>query len=233
MIDERALRKAFSDYADALLGQYRIGDVLYRLTDQVVEVLGIEGAGVSLLHPKDGLRFVTSSGEGVTRVEREQVQEKQGPCHSAASEGRIVTSRDLRDDDRWPDYADVAIGCGYLAVAGIPMAVGGRSVGAVNLYAARPRVWDERELEVAQLLANVATGYILHIDALERSRTLGEQLERALDSRVIIEQAKGIVAERHGIDVSDAFERLRKHSRSTSTKLHDVCGQVVAGELDV
>lgn len=108
-----------------------------------------------------------------------------------------------------------------------------QTVGALDLYADGPHVWSSDELEVAQLLANVATGYVIHTQALPDSRSLGSQLQTALDSRVVIEQAKGIVAERHGTDMSAAFELLRQRSRKTSTRLHDIARHVIDGDLEL
>lgn len=233
MVDEQALREAFSHYAEALLAQYEVGDVLYALTDQVVSVLGIDGAGVSLGLTRDGLRFVTATDQRTASIEQVQAASGEGPCYEAFRSGASVAVDDLRHEQRWPEYRDAAAELQIRAVAGIPMPVSHNRIGALNLYASEPREWTADELGVAQLLANVASGYILHGRQLDESRTLAGQLQRALDSRIVIEQAKGILAGRHGIDISAAFERLRNHSRDNHARIHEVCRQVIAGELDV
>lgn len=235
MVDEIALRVAFAEYADALLRRYDVGEVLYRLADQVVAVLQIDGAGVSLGVSADQLKVVSATGEAVTRIEDAQVHTQQGPCYQAYADGRAVTCRDLEDDDRWIEYRRTALDQDFRAVAGIPMPVGEdcARIGALNLYAAAPRQWTDDDLEVAQLLANVASGYIINSRHLDEQRTLAQQLQHALDSRVVIEQAKGVLAGRHGIDVAEAFDRLRRHSRDNQTRIHDEAQQVIDGDLQL
>ncbi|MBW3659010.1 MAG: GAF and ANTAR domain-containing protein [Actinobacteria bacterium] len=233
MIDEPALRRAFSDFAEALLERYDIGHMLYRLTDQAVEVLGVEGAGVSLRGGPDELQFVTATDDRSSRAERAQIDAADGPCYEAFRSGRIVTVTDLEQDARWPGFRETALEQGFHGAAGIPMPVSSEPIGALNLYASSAREWQQEELDVAQLLANVASGYVLNWRSLHEKETLASQLQEALDSRVIIEQAKGILAERHGLDAGGAFQRLRRHSRDTSTELHEVARQVVAGRLEL
>lgn len=231
MIDDRALRDAFSDYAAALLERYDIGHVLYRLTDQVVDVLGVDGAGVSLRVSDDDLQFVTATDDRSSRVEAAQIQAGDGPCYAAFRSGDVVTVADLERDGRWEEVRRSALGEGFRAIAGIPMPVTEVRIGALTLYKSTPHEWSAEELDVAQLLANVASGYILNWRSLDETTTLASQLQHALDSRIVIEQAKGVLAERHGTTPDDAFHALRKHARSTSSRLHDVAGQVVSGEL--
>lgn len=233
MADQAALKRAFADFARTISDRYEIGDVLYRLTDQIVDVLEVDGAGVSLGHEADSLRFVTATDDRVSRLEDAQVAARSGPCFDAYRSGDLTVCEDLEAEDRWPSYREAAVGEGFRSVAGIPMPIGERRIGALDLYRSRPGSWDVETLDVAQLLANTASGYILNWQALQESRTLAEQLQRALDSRVVIEQAKGMVAARHEVDPGAAFDILRRRSRSTSTRLHEICRQVVAGELDI
>lgn len=231
MIDEHALRHAFSDFAEALLQRYDIGHVLYRLTDQAVDVLGVQGAGVSLREGPDTLQFVAATDDRASRVEIAQVDARDGPCYEAFRSGHVITVADLDGDQRWPRFRDAALEQGYRSVMGIPMPVSTQRIGALDLYRTAPGEWSPEEHDVAQLLANVASGYVFNWRSLHEQETLAGQLQHALDSRVIIEQAKGVLAERHGVDAGTAFQVLRKHSRSTSNPLHDVARQVVAGEL--
>lgn len=233
MIDDRALRRAFSDYADALIARYDIGDVLYRLTDQVVEALPVDGAGVSLGHEVATLQLVTATNHRISRLEDAQIASGDGPLFKSFRAGEVVAIEDIELEDRWPRYRETLLAEGFRAVAGIPMPVSERRIGALDLYREQPGPWSREELDVGQLLANIASGYILNREALEESRTLAGQLQHALDSRVVIEQAKGMLAAKHGTDLGEAFERLRQQSRNTSTRLHEVCRAVVAGELDL
>lgn len=226
MINEDALRSAFSDYSEALLGPYQIGHVLYRLTDQVVDVLGIEGAGVSIAED-DRLTFVAATDMRVATVEAHQDADGEGPCHDAYTSGERVPVGDLTTETRWPKYVALAIDQGCRAVAGLPMPAASRRIGALNLYRDQPHDWTTEQLEVGQLLANMASGYVINRTEMDDTRNLVEQLQYALDSRVVIEQAKGIVAAQRDITPDAAFEQLRDRARSTSTRLHDVCQQVV------
>jgi GAF domain-containing protein len=233
MVDQSALKRAFADYARTTAGSYEIGEVLYRLTDQVVEVLDIDGAGVSIAEADGTLQFVTASDALTTRAEQHQIDAGEGPCHDAFLSGERVTVPDLARDERWPTFRPATLEVGMHAVAGIPMPLGEQRIGALNLYRRTPREWHADALDDAQLLADMATGYVLNTRALHEREQLAEQLQQALDSRVIIEQAKGVIAERHGIATPAAFEKLRRHARSSHEKVHDVARAVVDGRLQV
>ena len=229
MIDQRSLLDVFREFATRLLGPYEIGPVLYELTDQVVAVLGVDGAAVSLADSDGVLRFVTATDADVAAIEEEQVAHDQGPCQEAFRTGQPVVVADLAACRAWPDYRQTAMGRGARAVAGVPMPVGDQRIGALNLYWQAPYEPPEEELGVAQLLADMATGYILNATARERAETLATQLQHALDSRIVIEQAKGMLVERHGLRPADAFQRIRMQARSANRRVHDVATDIVAG----
>lgn len=235
MPDARPFRALMSEYARTIAGRYAIGEVLYRLTDQSLDLLAVDGAGISLGDDAGRLRFVTATGDDVVRVEEAQVGFQEGPCHDAFETGRRVVVDDLRElpGGRWDDYRSVAVGAGCVSVAGIPMFIEDRTIGALDLYREDAGVWSEDTLENAQLVADLASAYIVNDRTLTESRTLAEQLQSALESRVVIEQAKGILAERHAIDVAEAFSRLRTRSRLANRRLHDVARAVVEGRIDL
>ncbi len=233
LIDPDALLDAFRDYARALLQPYDVGTVLYHLTDQVVAVLGVDGAGVSLAREGDDLTFVTATDAKVTAIEEQQMAQGAGPCHDAFHTGEVVTVHDLEAEERWPDYCEAALLHGARAVLGIPMPVGEQRIGALSVYHHSPREWPEEQVDVAQVLADMASGYILNASTLAESRGLADQLQHALDSRVIIEQAKGVIAERRDVLPGEAFELIRTHARRTCTRVHDTAQQVVDGVLDL
>lgn len=231
MAHQAALNKAFADYARTIARRYEIGEVLYRLTDQVVEVLDVDGAGVSLADHDKRLQFVTATDEAVSAVEERQATLREGPCHDAYLNDERVTCADLRADERWPKYTPGVLEQGLRAVAGIPMVVDDQRIGALNLYAGHAREWDGEDLETAQLLADMATGYIVNARVLTEREELNRQLQHALDSRVVIEQAKGIVAERHDLDTAAAFRKIRSHARSENRNLHLVARDIVERTL--
>ena len=228
MIDDTALRDAVRDYARRIANAYELGDALYSVTDASLQVLGCDGAGISVGDPEGRLRFVTATEQGVVRIEEEQAIAQEGPCFEAYETGTLVVTPDLATESRWERYRDTALEAGFRAVAGVPMLVEDVRIGAMNLYHARPHEWSQEELEVAQVLADMASGYIANHRTLTESRRLADQLQKALDSRVVIEQAKGVLAARHQLHIDDAFQHLRARARSTGRKLHDVACEVVA-----
>lgn len=232
MIHHDALVATFRTYAAALLEPFDVGPVLYGLTDQVTEVLGADGAGVSLGDGDRPLTFVTATDAAIATIEEEQAVRESGPCHRAFRSGTAVVCEDLEADDRFPGYCEVALANGVRAVLGIPMPVGVQRIGALNVYWHAPHVVTDDEVQIAQLLADMASGYILNATRVERSETLAHQLQHALDSRVVIEQAKGILAERHHLSPSEAFHRLRQRARSSSRRVHDVATDIVAGHAE-
>jgi GAF domain-containing protein len=231
MVDQQRLQSALRRFASTLVRRYEVGDVLYRLSDTVSDVLGVTGSGVSVLD--DGvLRFVTASSETVADVERLQDHFEQGPCKDAAATTTSVVINDLvAHRERWPKFAPAAVDHGLSAALGIPMHVDGTTVGALNVYDAAPRAWTDEEITAAQLLADMATAYIVMVGQLRSAEQLAEQLQHALNSRIVIEQAKGVLAKTHDIDVSVAFELLRRYARNHNRNLHQIAGEVVDGTL--
>lgn len=231
-VDHGALRRVMSDYAAALVdGDYDVAEVLYQLSDQCVTVLAIAGAGVSLRNAGGELEFVTATDGRASRMETEQVGLGDGPCFHAFRTGQVIAVGDLETDDRWPDHHTIATAVGYRGVMGVPMPAGRAPIGALNLYDSEPREWSPEDVEVAELLANMAAGYVLMARSIADSRTLTEQLQHALDSRIVVEQAKGMLAARLGVDVNEAFEQLRSHARATRQRVRDVARSVVEGQM--
>jgi GAF domain-containing protein len=233
MVDPEVLLRIFAEYADTLAEPYDVTDVLYRLTDQVAELLGIDGAGVSLADDDGELHLAAATDERIATVEEHQVQVGEGPCHEAYRAGHPITSSDLASEERWPNLRPVALDQGCRALAGIPMAVADTAIGAMLLSCEAPRGWSDDEVAVAQVLANMATGYIVNARARTEAQRLAAQLQHALSSRVPIEQAKGMLAERHGISTSAAFERLRRHARDHNERLVATALAVVEGTLEL
>jgi GAF domain-containing protein len=227
MADQRLLMRALSEFAGTLAEGYSVSDVLHDLAEQVTAVLGVDGAGVSV-QDGDELHFVTALDERCAMLEGVQEAGQAGPCVDAWRSGKSVVVADLRDyPHSWGGYEQAARKAGVVALAGVPMRCGSQSIGTLDLYSTTPRQWSDDDLECARILADMATSYVIHASELDRQRRLVGQLREALDSRIVIEQAKGIVAAERQVSVDAAFELLRRHARSHSAPLRSVAEAVV------
>ena len=233
MPDQSLLLQTLSRFAQALPLAYDLEAMLSDLTDSVVAVLGLTGSGVTLAE-NDRLVFVSAAGEGLAELEATQEEFQAGPCVDAFTTGEVVTVADLAQvGDRWPEYVEVARRLGIRSVAGIPMKLADQSFGALNLYAENPQTWNEHDLHAAHVLADVATSYLVNGSKVRQLEQLTEQLQYALGSRVIIEQAKGVVATRDGVSVDEAFHRIRRHARSHNANVRTVAEAIVNLDLHV
>lgn len=215
------------EFARTLTGRFDISDVLNDLAARVPGALDIAGAGVSLLSGTK-LSFATANSERVATLERVQEERNSGPCADAIADDKDVLIRDLGEHaQRWPEYAAVAASLGIVSVAALPLR-NSVKLGALDLYDTRVRDWTPAEVTTARVFADIATGYVLSASELERERRTVEQLELALESRVVIEQAKGIIAHANGISVNAAFVRLRTYARSHGANLREVAKAVVS-----
>lgn len=227
MTNQAAMMRVLSDFARLLVHQYAIGDALHDLVEGVNESLGIAGSGVSLADG-DRIVFATASPQRITVLEQTQEGSQAGPCVEAHRSGEIVAVADVTaTSERWPALTRAAAEVGIKAVAGIPMHLNGTRLGALNLYDDRLHDWSEEELQTASLLAAIATAYIANASRLDEARDTAEQLQEALSSRIVIEQAKGILAGERKISVDEAFRLLRNHARSNQASLHSVAEAVV------
>lgn len=233
MADADALAAALGDFAGLLSGRPTVSDILHRLADLCCEYVGVDGAGVLLRGGEGRLRFATASDELGRAVEHLEEELGDGPCVYAFEHGVQVAVPDLATaHDRFPEFAPRAVALGIGGIHAAPMVLRGQRLGVLDLITTEPRKLDERELATAQLLSDVAISYVVNSRAFDDTAELADQLQRALDSRIVIEQAKGVLAERHGVDVATAFAGLRAYARSRSTRLHDVALAVVEGRLD-
>lgn len=227
MAREDLLIEALSGFARTLVDHFEISDVLHDLTSRVSSVLDVAGAGVSLV--EDGrLRLVSALDEATASLERVQEEEQAGPCIDANRSGLPALVPRLDEvESRWPRFVGQARAVGFASVAGIPMRVDGRALGVLDLYHTSVREWSEAEIRIARVLADMATSKVITASELARQKRTTEQLERALESRVIIEQAKGILAAERRISVDAAFEVLRSHARSHNADLRSTAEAVV------
>jgi GAF domain-containing protein len=227
MADPLLLLRVLSEFTRNLVRRYEIGDVLNDLAERMAAVLEVAGAGVTL-GEGDHLRFVTAVNQAVIQLEELQEQLQEGPCTEAFRTGKVVTVEDLRAvTGRWDSYREQALKSGFLSVAAIPMTTDAEVLGAVNLYAHSPRLWTDEDIAAARVLADIATSYIINASELEQARRTAEQLQEAFETRVVIEQAKGILAADGRADMDQAFELLRRHARSHNASLRSVAEAVV------
>jgi GAF domain-containing protein len=170
---------------------------------------------------------VTGRNEQSVRIEQTQEQTQSGVCVEAFTSGEVVTVADLELESRWPEFRSVAREVGVRATAAVPMRLGGEALGALNLYDDKPRQWTEHDMSTATVLADMATSYLVNASEIAESRRRAEQLEEALETRIIIEQAKGVLANERKVSVDQAFEILRRHARTHQAGLRTVADAVV------
>ena len=233
-MDTDLLSDAFVDLADTMVADFDVIDFLHVLTDRSVALLAASAAGVMLADPRGELRVAAASSEEAGLLELFQLQNDQGPCLDCFRTGLPVTATDLGGPaPRWPRFAEAATRAGFATVEALPMRLRDQVIGALNLFRAEPGQFDPADLRIAQALADVATIGLLHERNVRRREAVSEQLQAALNSRVVIEQAKGKLAERLGIDMDRAFRMLRDYARNTNQHLTDIARDfVTAGTAD-
>lgn len=229
-MDEQLLAKTFVELADNLVADFDLMDFLRLLTDRCVGMLGVNAAGVLLAGPNGELRVMAASDERVRLLELFQLQNDEGPCLECFHHGVPVTIPDLDTHaDRWPRFVAEARRNGFAAVQALPMRLREEVVGALNLFRVTAGPFEPVSGPVAQALADVATISLLQQRSTLRSGVLNDQLQTALNSRVVIEQAKGKLAERLGIDMEQAFSSLRSYAREHNHRLSDLARAFVEG----
>ena len=231
---EQLLAAAFVELADTLVAEFDVTDFLHGLADRAVQLLDVDAAGLMLADQRGSLRVVASSTEQARLAELFQLQHDQGPCLECFQTGRPVYEADMAAAaQRWPVFAPAAAGAGFAAMQALPMRLRDEVIGAMNLFMRAPRRLDETGLRMGQALADVATIGLLQERNLRHQEVLSEQLQGALNSRVVIEQAKGVLAERLGLDMGQAFELLRGQARIQNRRLAELAGTVASGSENV
>jgi transcriptional regulator with GAF, ATPase, and Fis domain len=227
-MDSELLSDTFVDLADTMVADFDIIDFLHMLADRSVRLLAASAAGVVLVDPRGELRIAAASSEAAELIELFQIQNDQGPCLDCFRTGQPVTAADLSGpQQRWPEFAAAAVQAGFRTVEALPMRLRGQVIGALNLFRAGSGPFELSDLRVGQALADVATIGLLQERNLRRSETIAEQLQAALNSRIIIEQAKGKLAERYNLTMDQAFTLLRDHARTTNQRLTDTARELV------
>jgi len=230
---ETRLTDTFVTLADTLVRDFDLTDLFHTLATTCVSMLDVTAAGILLAGPSETLQVVASSEERMRLLELYELQNEQGPCTDCFRSGRAVHEPDLQSTQRWPLFTARAIEEGFASVDAIPLRLRDTRLGALNLFKEAPGGLPEGDRRVAQALADVAAIGLLQERAVRESQLLAEQLQHALNSRVTIEQAKGILAEQGELSVVDAFERLRSHARATSTHAGEVADLIIQGVLTI
>jgi transcriptional regulator with GAF, ATPase, and Fis domain len=231
-MSERQLAEAFVALADTLVDDFDVVDFLHELTVRCAQVLGVSAAGVLLADQRGALRVVAASTEQTRLLELLQSQTDQGPCPECFHTGRPIAVADLSTAAvarRWPRFVVEARTVGFASVHALPMRLRTDVIGALNMFGTQPGALDEDTLRLAQALADVATIGLLQARAIRQRDALAEQLQTALNSRVVIEQAKGVIAERRNLDMDQSFALLRGTARTSNRRLSDLAHAVVDG----
>jgi transcriptional regulator with GAF, ATPase, and Fis domain len=223
------LADVFIELADTLVDDFDLLEFLNRLTERCVELLDVAAAGLLLTDGQGALQVVAASSERTRLLELFQLQTDQGPCLDCFRTGTPVSVTDLPASDRWPRFTAAAAEVGFAAVHALPMRLRTEVIGALNLFDVAAGPLDEDKVRLGQALADVSTIGLLQQRAIHRRDVVTEQLQTALNSRVLIEQAKGLLAERLHVNVDDAFTVLRNASRSHNRPLSTLAQAIVDG----
>ncbi len=227
---EMQLAEAFVQAADSLLEDFDTIEFLDALTRHCVRLLDVDAAGVMLADPHGQLHATTASSENAHLLELFQLQADAGPGLDAYRTAAAVVNADLAaNQNRWPHFAEAAYTAGYTSVHALPLRLRATIVGVLNLFCSTPGLLSQADVRTGQALADVATIAILSHRERHQAELLASQLQQALHSRVNIEQAKGMLAERRGVSVDAAFALLRGHARSHNLRLSELAQQITDG----
>ena len=231
---EEQLVHAFVELADTLVDDFDVVDFLHMLTRRVTELLDAAEAGILLADPKGTLQLMASSSEQTRALELFLLQNDQGPCLDCYRTGEAVIAEDLDAEmDRWPRFVPEARKDGFAAVHALPLRLRRDLIGVLGLFGASPGRLSDADIVACQGMAHIATIGLLSRRTAGQSREIIGQLQHALDSRIVIEQAKGVLAERSRIGTDEAFQNLRRYARDHNRRLSDVARDIVHGDLRI
>ncbi len=224
---------AFVEIVDTLVGDFDVIDVLTLLTSRCVELLDATAAGILLADGDGHLRVIGSSTEQIELLELFQIQNDEGPCLDCFRTGQIVLHSDLDKHSPWPRFAAECTQAGFASVCAVPLRLKARTLGCLNMFMTEPDGLNHSDTAVAQALADVASIAIIQDEATRNSVIREGELHHALNSRIAIEQAKGMIAEHNTLNMNEAFTRLRTYARSNNLGLTQVASALVDGTLTV
>ena len=229
MIAPERLAEVFVEVADTLVDDFDLVEFLQMLTTRTSDLLGVSTAGLLLADQRGRLQLMAASDERTSMLELYQLQTREGPCLDCFTQGVAVIGADLeKATERWPRFAPHAVEAGYRSVHAFPMRLRDEVIGALNLFSDKSGDMDPADARVVQALADVATIGLLQERTVRRGEVVTEQLQTALKSRVVIEQAKGALAQIWACSTDEAFEMLRRYARARRLGLTDVAYKVTA-----
>lgn len=229
---EGSVTAAFVSIADSLVDDYDVVDMLEQLTGDCARLIAVESVGMLLADAEGVLQVAAASSKRMRLMELYQVQCREGPCLDCYRDGVPVLVADLdQERARWPDFVTVAREVGYASVHAVPIRLRENVLGALGLFGTAPGALSDEDLALARALAHVGAIALVTNKATADAAEVNAQLQTALDSRVLIEQAKGLLSEQAGIDMDTAFVLLRRYAREHNTRLQDLAQALVAREL--
>jgi transcriptional regulator with GAF, ATPase, and Fis domain len=229
---EEWLAATLVELADTLLDEFDMVDFLSRLAQRCVELFGAVEAGLMLADPGGRLQYIASSSERAKILELFELQAEEGPCLDCFRTGEQVVNQRLVDPDgRWPRFSAKAAAAGFVSAHALPLRVRGNVIGAINLFHAEDRELDATDVLLGQAMADIATIGILQARTITQATVVADQLQDALKTRITLEQAKGRLAERAGVELDAAFAWLRGYSRHHNRGLTSVAAAFLSGDL--
>jgi transcriptional regulator with GAF, ATPase, and Fis domain len=230
---EQLLASTFVDLADTLVADFDVIDFLHTLASRSVQLLDVDAAGIMLADQHGGLHVMASSTEETRLLELYELQNNEGPCLDCFRAGRPVTRASLPAmHSAWPVFTLRLQQLGFHSAHALPMRLREETIGALNLFRIQPGMLSEADLGIGQAMADVATVGLIQERAIAASEQLATQLQTALSSRVQLEQAKGVLSQRAGLQMDDAFQVMRAYARSHNRRLSDIAAQIINGSLD-
>ncbi|KQS65855.1 GAF and ANTAR domain-containing protein [Modestobacter sp. Leaf380] len=218
--------------ASVSLGDVPLAQSLSRVTEIARSAIPhTEATSITLMRGNDPFT-VSYSGQLASDADELQYQRGYGPCMDAARAGLTLVVHDMSTDDRWPDYARQAAERGALSSLSVPLPFQGATIGGLNNYATTRKAFSDEDVAVAEEVAAFVAIAVANADAMARAVDTAEQMRTAMASRAVIEQAKGVLMERHKVTPEDAFTMLTHASQRTNTKLRTIAETLVfTGQL--